>query len=389
MSELTSRERVIKALNHEETDRVPIDIGGIYNLTTLHRDAYVNLMEYLGYESDEVEIAYFNSQSVIVDERIRERFKSDCYPLHPIGPADWELKLQQDENGKKWYKDEFGIKWQTSGLYYDPVEPPLKDCTLEDIDNYPWPDPKDPSRVEDLKAEAKKIYEETDYALVLSGPLGGGIYVPASWFLGYQDFLIKMITDPEIVTALIDKMVQFHLGWWELVLDEIGDYIQVVVLSDDLGTQEAPLMNPEMYRKYIKPAQKEVISFIKSRADVKVVYHCDGAINDFLPDLIDLDVDALNPVQVSAAGMDDTARLKQEFGDQLSFWGGTCGGQGVLAEGTPEEIRQEVKKRVDHLAAGGGLVLASIHNIQKDVPPENIVAFYDALYEYACLAYQG
>ncbi|ADL12476.1 uroporphyrinogen decarboxylase family protein [Acetohalobium arabaticum] len=389
MSELTSRERIIKALEHQETDRIPIDIGGIYNLTTLHRDAYINLMDYLGYDcdEDEAEIAYFNSQSVLIDEEIRQRFKSDCYPLYTSGPGDWELEIHEDEDGRKWYKDEFGIKWQTSGLYYDPVGNPLKDCTVEDIENYPWPDPKDPSRIAGLKKEAKRIYEETDYCLVLSGPLGGGIYVPCTWFIGYQEFFMKLVMEPEIVEALLEKIVDFHLGWWEMVLEEIGEYLQVVVLSDDLGTQEAPLMRPSMYREQIKPAQEKVVSFIKSKADVKVVYHCDGAVSEFIPDMIDIGFDALNPVQVSAEGMGDTARLKEEFGDEISFWGATCDSQNTLSKGTPEEIRQEVKQRVNDLAAGGGLVLASIHNIQKDVPPENIVAFYDALYESACDAY--
>ena len=388
MSELTSRERVMKALNHEEADRVPIDIGGIYNLTTLHRDAYTRLMDYLGYDYDEVEIAYFNPQSVIVDERIRQRFKSDCYPVCVDGPADWEFELHEEDDGSAWYRDEFGIKWKTSGLYFDPVEPPLKDCTVEDIEGFDWPDPQDPSRIAGLKEEVKRLYEETDYCLVLSGPLGGGIYLPCTWFIGYQEFFMKLIMDPDVVEALLKKIVEFQLGWWEMVLAEIGEYLQVVVLSDDLGTQEAPLMRPEMYREQIKPYQKEVVSFIKSKADVKVVYHCDGAIYDFIPDMIDIGFDALNPVQVSAKGMDDTAKLKEEFGDEISFWGGACDSQGRLSKGTPEEIKEEVKKRINDLAPGGGLVLASIHNIQKDVPVENIVAFYEALYEYGSTFYK-
>jgi uroporphyrinogen decarboxylase len=159
-------------------------------------------------------------------------------------------------------------------------------------------------------------------------------------------------------------------------------------MSDDLGTQTYPIMNPRKYREMVKPYQKRIADFIKSKADVKIVYHCDGAIYTFLPDFIDIGFDALNPVQVTADGMDDTAKLKWEFGDKLAFWGAGCDSQGVLSQKSPQEVRDEVARRVGDLAAGGGLVLASIHNIQRDVPAENMVAFYDALYEFGSAAYR-
>ena len=163
---------------------------------------------------------------------------------------------------------------------------------------------------------------------------------------------------------------------------------QVAVMSDDLGTQQYPIMSPKMYRHFIKPLQARVASFIKSRADVKIVYHCDGAIREFLPDFIDVGFDAWNPIQVSANGMDDTAWLKKEYGDKLCFWGASCDSQNILSRKTPQEIRAEVQRRVNDLASGGGFVLSSIHNIQRDVPPENIVAFYDALYEFGTSFYR-
>lgn len=380
--ELTSRERVLKALNHEETDRLPIDIGGIHNLTTMHREAYAKLQAYLGHDN-EIKISSMLSQSACPDEYVRKRFKADCYPLY-LTPEKYGYDLKDDDLGGSYYIDEWGIKWRCpiGGYYYDPVGHPLSNCTLEDIEKFNWPDPRDGSKWTGMREKAKEIYETTDYAIVVSGPLDGGIYVPCQWLMGYEQFFIKMMTDPEIVEAILDKIVKYHIGQWNIILDEVGEYVQVVVLSDDLGTENEPLMEPRLYREFIKPAQAKVVEFIKSKADVKILYHCDGAVKDFIPDFIDVGFDAWNPVQVSAVGLDDTAELKRLYGDKLCFWGATCESQSVLSKKTPEEIKAEVKRRISDLAGGGGLVLSSIHSIQKDVPIENIIAFYDALYEY-------
>lgn len=389
MVELKSRERVMRALNHQEADRVPIDIGGMSNLTTLHRNSYKKLQKHFG-QNDKLVITSSLSQSVLPGEWVRKRFKADCYPLYITGPTKEQLNPNVDKDGAKWYMDEWGVKWKcpVGGLYFDPVEPPLQDCTLEDIEKYAWPDPNDRSKLFGLKDKAKDLYENTDYALVMGGPLYGGIYVPCQYLLGYEEFFIKLLTEPEIVEAVMEKIVEYHIGQWNLILDEVGKYIQVVVLGDDLGTQNAPIMNPKVYREIIKPAQKKVANFIKSKADVKIIYHCDGSIREFLPDFVDIGFDAWNPIQVSAAGMDDTAYLKDKFGKDICFWGGSCDSQTVLSVKTPEDVREEVKRRVNDLAPGGGLVLSSIHNIQEDVPVENIIALYDAFYEFGSKIYK-
>lgn len=390
MVELTSRERVIRALNHQETDRVPIDIGGISTLTTLHRDAYAKLKDFLGYKNDQVTLTSMMSQSVLVDEYIRKRFKGDFYPLYTTGPKP-DLQIQQEDGGATWYLDEWGVKWRcpAEGLYYDPVGHPLQDSDLEDLDRFPWPDPRETRHIVGLEEKAREIYENTNYAIVVSGPFYGGIYVPCQWLMGYENFFIKMISNPKLVRAVLDKVVEYHLGQWDLILNAVGKYTQVVLLSDDLGAQQFPIMNPKMYREMIKPYQAKVVNFIKSKADVKIVYHCDGAIKEFLPDFVELGFDAWNPVQVSAQGMDDTAWLKKEYGDKLVFWGAACDSQNTLSSKGPKEIREEVRRRILDLGHGGGLILSSIHNIQRDVPVENVVAFYDALYEFGTAFYQG
>lgn len=388
MAKLTSRERIIRALNHQEPDRVPIDIGGISTLTTLHRDAYSKLKEYIGYKNDQITITSKMSQSVLPDEYIRQRFKADCYPLYTTGPRP-EWVMHKEADGSTWYKDEWGVKWwcPSGGLYFDPVEHPLKGCAIEDLDKYPWPDPRDRRYVEGLKDKAKDLYENTDYAIVLSGPFYGGIYVPCQWLIGYEDFFLQMMMNPELIQVLLDRIVEYHLCQWDIILDEVGKYVQVVLLSDDLGTQQYPIMRPQLYRELIKPAQAKVANFIKSKADVKIVYHCDGAIREFIPDFIELGFDAWNPIQVSADGMNDTAWLKKEYGDRICFWGGGCDSRTVLSK-SPEEIREEVRMRVNDLAPGGGLILSSIHNIQRDIPAENVMALYDAFYEFGSKFYK-
>jgi uroporphyrinogen decarboxylase len=390
LDKMTSRERVRRALNHQEADRVPIDIGGICMLTTLHRDAYANLKSHLGYHNDNVTISYFPSQCVLPDEFIRQRFHADCYPLYLNNPTNWTMQLQKEANGSTFYMDEWGIKWKcpNSGLYYDPVGHPLKDCTMEDIDRFSWPDPRDPGRVAGLKQKAKELYENTGYSLVMHGALGNGLYVAVQWLIGHEDYFVNTIVKPDLIHALMEKITEYHIAQWDTILDEVGKYIDVVVMSDDLGTQTYPIMNPKKYREMVKPYQARIANFIKEKADVKIVYHCDGAIYTFLPDFVDIGFDALNPVQVTADGMDDTAKLKREFGDKLSFWGAGCDSQGVLSQKSPAEVRDEVARRVNDLAAGGGLILSSIHNIQRDVPAENMVAFYDALYEFGTAAYR-
>ncbi len=389
MEKLTSRERVIRALNHQETDRVPIDIGGLYNLSTLHKDAYIKLNNYLKINEEEsVEITYNPSQSVCPDEEIRQRFKADCHPVYLNSPANHEAVKKIDETT---YIDEWGIRWEKPGssLYYNAMGHPLANCSIEDVKNFKTPDPEDPQKIEGLQEKARDLYENTEYCLVANGPLGGTVYSACHWLMGFEEFLMKMVSDKDTIEALLEKVLDYQKKQWNVFLDQVGEFVDVAVLADDLGTQSNPIMSPKTYRDLIKPVHKELVSSIKAKADIKIVYHCDGAVEKFIPDFIDIGFDAWNPIQVSAKGMDDTARLKKEYGDDLTFWGAGCDSQDKLSNGTPEEIRQEVKRRVNDLASGGGLVLSSIHNIQKDVPVENIVAFYDALYEFGTDFYQN
>lgn len=390
METMTSRERVMKALNHEPTDRIPIDIGGMHNLTTMHRDTYKKLQEYMGID-EPAEISSPLSQSIQPNKFMRERFHTDCYPLY--FPLTEEQKNPTPKaDGSHTYTDDWGLTWlcPAGGLYFDCITHPLEDAEIEDLEDYPWPGIYEDKVYEELAAKAKHIRETTDYAIVMNGTLDGGTMLPVQYLTGFEEFYARLLTDEEFIKALLEKIVEYQCAQWDKVFEYFGEYIDIVRLSDDLGTQRAPLMSPEVFRAIIKPAQKKIVDHVRAlKPDIKFIYHCDGAIRQFLPDFIEIGYDAWNPVQVSADGIDDTAALKREFGDKICFWGAGCDSQAVIAKETPEVIRAEVRRRINDMAAGGGLVLGSIHNLQRDVPAENIVAFYDALYEYSIAYYEN
>jgi uroporphyrinogen decarboxylase len=186
--------------------------------------------------------------------------------------------------------------------------------------------------------------------------------------------------DKPFAKALFDKLADFHIEFFRHYLEAVGDCIDVVVVSDDLGGENGPLISPELYRELIKPAQKKLWQFIKSNTEAYLFLHSCGSISKFIPDLIEIGVDILNPIQVAAKDM-DTRRLKDEFGDKLIFWGG-IDTQRILPFGSPEDVESEVKKRIADMAPGGGYVLTAVHNIQAGVPPENICMMYDAARKY-------
>ena len=368
---MDSRERVIKSLNHEEPDKIPIDIGS--QVTSFHVDSYRSLRQYLGFRLNEVEIIDHAQQITKVEEDILQRFHVDTRHIF-IKPAKPLKKINY-----LIYEDEWGIKTTKppSSHYYDMIESPLANANLDDLENYDWPDPRDPKRINGLKEEAKKLYEMSPYALVLNG-FSESLFGLPSFLRGHEQFYMDLILNPRFVNNLLDKALNYAKGLAEAVLELIGEYIQVVRVADDLGMQEGLLISPQLYRKYVKPRQKEFYSFIKERTDAKLLLHSCGSIYEIIPDLIEIGVDVINPVQVSAKNM-DSLKLKKEFGGKLGFWGGGCDNQHILPYETPKKVEKEVKKRINDFAPGGGFIFAPIHNIQYDVPPENICKLFDTV----------
>ncbi|MDI3548807.1 MAG: uroporphyrinogen decarboxylase [Halanaerobiales bacterium] len=380
---MTSRERIWTSLNHKEPDRIPVDLGGTI-VTSICKGAYIDLMDYLGFDLDEEKVAIMDvvQQLPVLDRRLLDWIGVDVLPLLPNPPSTWKLEIK-DEGKYYSYVDEWGAKlyMPKGGYYFDYREFPLKESTLEALDKMNWPDPDDPARWEGLRERAEKLYRETDYALVGSALFGGGIFEHPARIRGMEEFLMDTFSNIKFVEAVMEKMMELYLRATENYLNEVGEFIQVFAYWDDVSTQNGPMVSPEFYRKYIKPKQKRLFDLIRSKTDAKIFMHSCGACYEFIPDYIEIGVDILNPVQISADGMGDTAKLKREFGNDIVFWGGGIHSQRVLPFGTPEEIREDVKRRIDDLAPGGGFIFNAVHNMQNFIPPDNIVEMYKTLKE--------
>lgn len=366
---LTSRERVLCALNHEEPDRVPIFFG-TSGATTMLAPAYDRLKSYLGIQR-ETQVFWRALQYTLLDEDVLARFGSDGRPLL-MGPAPSTLERELSENS---FIDNWGITWQRTpgNSYFEIVNPPLQKATIDDVERYPWPELAHPCRFEGLATKARAIHD-AGYAVVA---LSGISPFEFSYMLrGVEAWLIDLAANPDFARALLRKLTDLQCACAIKLLEEAGEWIDVIITGDDLGSQTAPLISPKMYRRLVKPYHAELMAAIKSRSKAKIFYHSDGNIYPLLGDLIEIGVDLLNPVQVSAKEMGDTARLKREFGNRLSFCG-AIDTQDVLPHGTPEDVRREVRRRIKDLGPGGGYILASVHCIQPDVPPENVIAMLE------------
>ena len=366
---LTSRERVLCALNHEEPDRVPIFFG-TSGATTMLAPAYEKLKAYLGI-TRQTTVFWRGLQYVLMDEEALAWSGSDGRPMLP-GPAPAPLARDISADA---YVDGWGCLWERrlGAIYYEVVDSPIYTATIEDLDTYPWPDLAHPSRFVGLREQAKAI-QDGGYAVVMMS--GVSPFEQAYVLRGVENWLLDLAANPDFALALMRKITDLQKASVIKLLEACGDYTDVLITGDDLGTQTATLISPKMYRRMIKPFHVELMSEITSRTKAKVFYHSDGNIYPLIGDLIEIGVDLLNPVQVNAGDMGNTARLKREFGDRLSFCGAIDTGW-VLPYGTPDDVRAEVRRRIKDLGPGGGYILASVHCIQPDVPLENVIAMLD------------
>jgi uroporphyrinogen decarboxylase len=373
---MTHRERLNAALNHEETDRVPMDLGST-RVTSITVPAYERLKRHFGVEEDNI-ITDKMQQTVRVNEKILTALDIDTRLVLPSPP---DLSRDATLPDGSW-RDEWGVvrRKPLDGYYYDLLESPLAgEPTREDLEEYPWPDPDDPGRYRGLREYARRLREETDYAVV--GHMSGGWIHTSQYLRGFEGWYIDLIERPLFIGELMERVRDINLRITERFLDEVGDYLDVVATGDDIGAQSGPIVSPKVYREMIWPLQKGQFSFVREHTKAKIFYHTCGSVYLLLPDIIDMGVNILNPVQVSAEGMGDTKRLKREFGKHLSFWGGVDTFY-VMPRGTPGEVKEEAERRIGDLGEGGGYVLNTVHNIQPDVPVENILALYEAGREF-------
>jgi len=371
---LTPRERMRRTLNHELVDRPPVDLGSTVN-TSIHRIAYGRLREYLGTDcSVPVEVMSKIFQAVKVEEDILERLEIDTRAVFP-SPVSKENDPKDVIFVNSWGVEYRAVKSMDGDLlYYEPIKSPLADaCSTSEIEKYTWPSPC--LQDDELKNRAKCLKEETEFVLV-GHPGDTSIFANSCRLRGMSNFLQDLILRERLAEAVLEHVLEVQCKRFEVYLQQVGEYLDVVAVGDDIAGQESLLISPELYRKRIKPYHKKYFEFIKARTDAALMLHSCGAIAPLLDDFIDMGVEIINPVQVSARGM-DAEELKRCYGDQVVFWGG-IDSQQILPNGSVREVKQEVLRRIRQFGKNGGYVVSAVHNIQPDVPPENVVALFEA-----------
>ncbi len=368
---MNSRERFYMAVEHEEPDRVPMDIW-------ITPAAYERVRDYLGITA--VEDQEWGIMAPLkVSEEFLQRLHIDFRRVYMI-PSD-KFMPRTDPDGTT--DTEFGFRGKWYGPYWEITYHPWAEFTeVEQVETYEWPDPEDPSRMRGVVEWARHLHEETDKAVV--GMVGGpwGVFeICAHYMRGFEAFLLDMMERPRLAEAMMDKSMRLAIEMNRVFLDGVGEYLDIVQVGDDLGHQHGLIMSPKLFRSMVKPRLKKIYRDIKRRAPhIKLLYHTCGAVEPLISDLIDIGVDILNPVQPLAKGM-DSFLLKERYGDRLTFHGGIDLQEAMSEMGSVEDVKKEVDTRIRAFAPGGGYILAPAHNIQPDSTPEQIVTLYDYAHE--------
>jgi uroporphyrinogen decarboxylase len=378
MAGMTHRERVIAALSHEQPDKVPIDLGSTRD-SSIVVEGYERLRDHFGIQG-EAPLTSQMMRVVDVDEGVLRPLDIDTRGIYPGGPADILI-------GDARYRDEWGVERvrPADSYYYDQLSFPLAgQISIRNIARYPWPKPDHPARIEGLKDRLQAI-RAGGYAAVLNLP---SACVHTSQYLrGFEDWFVDIAADRKLITALFDAVLETSLAMCRAILAEVGNDVDVLMGSDDLGVQGGLMVSPTAYRQLIKPRHRRYFQLMRDMSPAKIFFHTCGSVADIIEDLIEIGVDILHPVQVSAKGMDPEG-LKKEYGSRLSFWG-AIDTQRVLPLGSPDDVRAEVERRIEELGDGGGYVLGAVHNIQPDVPVANILAMYEHARTYVPSFAQG
>ena len=379
---LTSRERVLTAIKHEQPDRVPLIIG-VSNATGIKMRPYKGIKEIIGVQAPDNYIYDWPELGTAeIDEETMRRLHSDVRGVLDLEPEKVR-KWNRERDPHSDYVDSWG-SGQTEispGDWFPSVHPLPEARTADNLEAYQgWPDMGDPSRIAHVRASAARLAEDNEFA-ILATPWLLFPFERAYAMQGMDTFLLNMARDPDFARALLEKNAVYCKQLMGHFLQELGDNVDIIKIGDDLGTQESLMISPKMYREILKPVHSDFISFIKARTKAKIFFHSDGDVVPLIEDFIEMGVDILNPIQTSAGSMSDLASLKKRFGNNIVFCGGIDTHR-ILPFGSTEDVRQEVRRVIQTLGPGGGFMVGAVHTVMDDVPPENVLAMVDAVEEF-------
>ena len=400
---MNSRERVLAALEHQETDRVPIDFSG-HRSSGIAAIAYPKLRNHLGLPAKPIRVYDIIQQLAIVDEDVLDRFGVDTiemgrgFALDEKSWSPWTLPDGTDcfvpawtqlerEEGRWVIRSQSGIvlaHMPDGALYFEQTYFPFLekddlDAIGKSFGESMWTaiaSPPGPVDSQKFSEGAKQLRKNSDRAII--GLFGGNLFEVGQFLYRNDRFMMMLAGDPKHAHQFLDKLVETHLANLEQFLKAVGEHIDIILFGDDLGMQTGAMISPQMYREFFKERHKVMWNRAKELADVKVMLHCCGGVRELLRDLIEAGLDAINPVQISCSGM-NASELKSEFGKDLTFWGGGCDTRDILPNGTPEQVAEHVKEQVEILRKGGGFVFQQVHNILANVSAENIVTMFDTV----------
>lgn len=412
---MTSRERVLSAIAHKEPDRVPVDMGATPS-SGISAIAYSNLLKHLGRTDLPVQIYDVVQQLAQPDLSIIDQFGIDVLDIgrtFNVSPSDWQETILANGD-KALYPAWFNPVEQPNGSWhcYDTDGKRLlammpKGATFFDqsyfpyVDGYPdsydgldeemgrvlwsryvhspWDHAADDGFWEQLRTNALHLRETTDKALMIV--CGCNLFEWGTFLRRMDNFLMDLLCDPDQVERVLDELLERHLATLEKVCASVGDIVDIIRFGDDLGMTTGPFMDPDTYKTLFKPRHKQLCDYVKSHSQMHTFIHSCGSISSLMPHMIEAGIEVFNPVQTNAVDMSPEF-LKKEFGQDCTFWGGGVETVGTLNNGTPAQVREQVLERLEIMSSGGGFVFNTVHNILPDVPPENIIAMFDAVKKF-------
>jgi uroporphyrinogen decarboxylase len=411
---MTSRERILAAIEHKQPDRVPVDLGATAS-SGISAIAYGNLKRHLGITTGHTRIYDVVQQLAQPEDFILDRFHVDVVDVgrtFNTRDADWyditvadgqpaqypvwfHPEPQPDGSFIARHKDGTDLAHMPAGgTFFDQTCFPYLDGYPADYSGLraemgkilwaafvhsPWDHASEPDFWKQLRERAIALRKSTDRAILLA--CGCNLFEWGTFLRRMDNFMMDTYADQDEVERLLDALMEVHLAGLAKICEAVGDVVDILKFGDDLGMDTGPFMSPEVYRTLFKPRHTKIVEFAHKHSKAKAMLHSCGSIYALLPDLIEAGYDVINPIQTNCRDM-EPERLKREFGKDVCFWGAGCDTRTVINRGTPAQVKEHVKRRLEIFAPGGGFVFNTVHNILPEVPPQNVVAMFEAIEEF-------